>query len=54
MTGMVPAMAAQAGQSALYDLVKGNILGLRKVHVQMHDLTAAIALKGVDFVPLFP
>jgi len=54
LTGALPAIAAQTNQTALYDLVKGNILGLRKVHVQMHDLVATIKLKGVDFVPLFP
>jgi len=52
--GAVPAIAQQAGQKALYDLAKANILGLRRVHVQMHDLVVRINLKGVDFMPLFP
>jgi len=52
--GAVPAIAQQAGQKALYDLAKANILGLRRVHVQMHDLVVRINLKGIDFMPLFP
>jgi len=54
LTGAIPAIAAQAGQKALYDLAKANIIGLRRVHVQMHELVMRVNLKGVDFMPLFP
>jgi len=54
VTGAIPAIAAQAGQKALYDLAKANLLGLRRVHVQMHDLVLRVNLKGIDFMALFP
>jgi len=54
VTAAVPAIAAQAGQKALYDSAKANLLGVRRVHVQMHDMVLRINLKGIDFMPLFP
>jgi len=54
LTGQLPQLAQGAGQKPLYDLFKANVLGLRRVHIQMHDLVARIDLKGLDFVALFP
>jgi hypothetical protein len=54
MTGMLPQLAQSAGQKPLYDLVKANVLGLRRVHIQMHELVARINLRGMDFVTMFP
>jgi len=54
MTAALPQLAASVNQKGLYDLVKANVLGVRKVHIQMKELVAKIQLKGVDFVSLFP
>jgi hypothetical protein len=54
MTAALPQLAASVNQKGLYDLVKANVLGVRKVHVQMKELVVKLQLKGVDFVTLFP
>lgn len=54
VTAALPQLAASVQQKGLYDLVKANVLGVRKVHIQMKELVAKLQLKGVDFVSLFP
>jgi len=50
----VAGLVQQSGQTALYEAVRNNVIGLGRIHVQAHDMVLRIGFKGLDVIQLLP